>query len=198
MRIRTSAWTSFVGLLGAAAIAAGAAGCAQPETRALGPTSFASPTVDFGIIVSDIDRAGNFYKNTLGLTELPGFDVPAGMAGDSGLAAYKPFHVRVYVAENKPGATQVKLMQFTDTLAKQPDNAFIHSTFGIRYLTFHVTDIAACVERARKAGYPTIAKGPVPLPAGFPKGIYLAVLRDPDGNMIELVVPKPEEAKKAK
>jgi len=193
MRTETGVARSRLVVACAAVVAAAIAGCAGTADRApAGPAGFASPTVDIGIVVSDIERSAAFYKNALGLTEVPGFDVPEAMAGDAGLSAYKPFHVRVFVARNAAGATKVKLMQFTDTIAKPQDNAFIHSTLGYRYLTLAVTDMTAAVERARKAGAAPIAKGPVPLPPGFPKGIYLALVRDPDGNLIELVGPKAE------
>ena len=151
---------------------------------------FASNTVDFGIVVSDAAKAAEFYQRALGFTEVPGFDVPADMGGDSGLSDYQPFHVRIMVLGQTPGATKVKLMEFRDAPGARPDNRFIHSTLGVRYLTLYVTEIDAAVERARKAGAAPLAKGPIVLPKGFPAGVYLAVVRDPDGNMIELVGPR--------
>jgi catechol 2,3-dioxygenase-like lactoylglutathione lyase family enzyme len=182
-------------LLAIAAIAA--VGCAPEAQREAAPAKveagFASPVVSFGLVVSDLDRASNFYRNALGLTEVPGFDVPKEVGGDSGLTAYKGFHVRVFVAEQNPGATQIKLMAFKDALTKPNDNAFIHSELGVRYLTVHVKDITAALARIAKWGVLPIGKGPMALPATFPKGLYLAIVRDPDGNMIELVGPKAPE-----
>ena len=37
--------------------------------------------------------------------------------------------------------------------------------------------------RAKKAGVK-------PLPKGLPQGVYLTIVRDPDGNLIELLGPK--------
>ena len=150
---------------------------------------FASPTVDFGIVVSDVDTAADFYINGLGFTEEPGFDVPASMGADAGLSDDKPFHVRVMVLADAPHATKVKLVSFPDAPGVKAKNDFIHTTLGVSYLTVFVSDITAAVERARQAGASPLAKGPTPLPEGFPEGIYLAVVRDPDGNMIELVGP---------
>lgn len=193
MTTRTSGWRIALGAICGAIAWVGLTGCAETAARApVGTAGFASSTVDIGIVVSDIERSAAFYKHALGLTELPGFDVPEAMAGDAGLSAYKPFHVRVFVTSNSPKATKIKLMQFTDTTGKPQDNAFIHSTLGYSYLTVSVTDMTAAVERAKKAGALPIAKGPVPLPPGFPKGVYLALVRDPDGNLIELVGPKAE------
>lgn len=165
------------------------AGCAATGR----PTSdFTSATVDFGIVVSDLDRAAAFYVEGLGLTETPGFAVSAEMGGDSGLTDGKPFHVRVFKTSDASGATSVKLMEFPGATGAEPKNDFIHTTLGVSYLTLYVADIDAAVKRAREAGAPPLAKGPVPLPKELAEGIWLALVRDPDGNMIELIGPKAE------
>ena len=161
-------------------------GCAATK-----PTSdFTNTTVDFGIVVSDTEKAAEFYTKGLGLTELPGFDVPADMGGGAGLSDYKPFHVRVMVTADEPNATKVKLMQFPDAPGAKTKNDFIHTSLGVSYLTVWVADIDTAVERARAAGARPLAKGPILLPESLAKGIYLALVRDPDGNMIELAGPK--------
>lgn len=151
---------------------------------------FSSPRVDFGIIVSDINRAAEFYTKALGFTEAPGFDVPAEMGRKSGLTDGKAFHVRVFTLGEGDAATNVKIMSFPDAPGARADNAFIHSTLGVQYLTLYVDDTTAAVERARQHGVEPIAEGPYRLPEGFPAGVYLTCVRDPDGNIIELVGPK--------
>ncbi len=168
------------------AIPAAAAGCAAGEADMSG---FASTTINVGIVVGDIGRSLTFYRDALGFIEVEGFDVPASMGGDSGLSDYKSFHVHVLKLADAKNATEVKLMQFADTAGERPNNEFIHSTLGLRYLTVYVKDITAALERAERAGARPIAKGPVELPAAMAKGVYLAVLRDPDGNMIALLGP---------
>ena len=74
--------------------------------------------------------------------------------------------------------------------SKKVDHRHIHSSLGFSYLTIVVKDTTAAVARAKKAGVRPIAKGPVPLPKGLPQGVYLTIVRDPDGNLIELVGPK--------
>lgn len=151
---------------------------------------FSSARVDFGIVVSDVEESAAFYK-TLGFKEVEGFDVPAEMGEKSGLTDKdKPFAVRVFQLGDGDDATSVKLMQFADTPSQRPDNRYIHSSLGIRYLTLYVDDVDAAVGRARAAGTVPLAEGPYLLPAGFPEGIGLACIRDPDGNIIELLGPK--------
>jgi len=163
------------------------AGCA-----ATGGTmnDFANQTVDFGIVVTDINQSLAFYTGAVGLKEAGGFDVSAEMGGKAGLSDHKPFHVHVLKTTDADDATSVKLMQFPGTSSAKPDNTFIHSTVGIRYLTFYVADMDAALRRAAKAGVKPIAQGPYRLPNGSGGDTYLSVLRDPDGNMIEFVGPR--------
>lgn len=154
----------------------------------MGP--YSNARVDFGIVVSDIDKSLTFYTKALGLDEVEGFDVPAAMGKDSGLCDGKAFHVHILKVADIEDATCIKLMQFKDTLGGKQDTTFIHSTFGIRYLTLYVTDMTPVLQQAAKYGVKPIAQGPVALPEDLGKGVYLAVVRDPDGNMIELIGPK--------
>lgn len=153
-------------------------------------SEFTSETVSFGIVVSDIDRAVGFYTGALGMKQVGAFDVSPALGRDSGLSDGKPFRVQVLSLGEGPTATEVKLMQVPGTPGARPDNTFIHSTLGIRYLSVHVANIDAALERARRAGVRPIARGPVELPATLAAGVWLAVVRDPDGNMIELLGPK--------
>ena len=156
-------------------------GCA---VRSKQKSEFASTTIDVGIVVSDVEKAAQFYKNALGFTEVPGFDVSAEMGGGSGLTDNQPFHVRVFVLGDEPTATKIKLMQFPQTPGKNVDNQFIHSSLGYSYMTIFVTDMAASVERAKKAGA-TVVKEPYKLGGNN----YLTLVKDPDGNIIEFVGP---------
>lgn len=168
-----------------------ATGCASREE--VTNARFTSGTVDFGIVVSDIEESAAFYREGLGLTEVGGFDVPAEMGGDSGLSNYKPFHVKRFSTIEGPRSTNVKLMEFPGTASREVDNTYIHSSLGISYITLYVADIDAAVARAKQAGAAPLMHGPIDLPEGFPEGVYLACVRDPDGNVIELVGPKRTE-----
>ncbi|UCG57652.1 MAG: VOC family protein [Phycisphaerales bacterium] len=148
-------------------------------------SDFARTTIDIGIVASDVDKAAQFYKDALGFTEVPGFDVSAKMAGDSGLADYKPFRVRVLVLSEEETATRVKLMEFPDAPGKKVDNRFIHSSLGYSYLTIFVSDMNTAVKRAKDPGVI-----PVKPPYHLGGNNYLTLLRDPDGNFVELVGPR--------
>ena len=151
---------------------------------------YSSSRMDFGIVVSDINKSLAFYTKALGLTEVEGFDVPSDMGKGSGLCDGKPFHVHIVKVADTDDATNIKLMQFKDAPGARQDTTFINSTLGVRYLTLYVADMTPVLQQAATCGVKPIAQGPVALPESLASGVYLAVLRDPDGNMIELVGPK--------
>lgn len=172
---------------GAALVALGTLiGRAQQDSS---DTPFATPTIDIGMCVSDADKSLAFYKDVLGFREAPAFDVPAQFSTDTGLSNNLPLHVHVLTLGDGPGATKLKLIQTKTSPGARVDQSYIHSTYGIRYLTIVVKDVNAAVNHAAEHGAKPIAKCPQPLPAGFPEGLALANFRDPDGNLIELVGP---------
>lgn len=151
---------------------------------------FAHDTIHFGIVVSDLDASVAFYSEVLGLAEAGSFEVPAGMCADAGLTDHQPLSVRVFKTDpENDDATMVKLMEVPGVQSKPSDNAFVHSQLGISYLTFGVADMNASLERVRAAGGAALAKGPVQL-GERPDSDWLALVRDPDGNLIELIGPK--------
>jgi lactoylglutathione lyase len=107
------------------------------------------------------------------------------------LTDHQKLDIRVLVLDDGETATRLKLMQVPGVKSKKADNAFIHSQLGYSYLTIYVADGKAALERLRRAGVKPLAKGPVPLPPDLPAGMALSVVRDPDGNLIELIGPVP-------
>ena len=151
---------------------------------------FASTTIDLGMVVSNVDKSVKFYTEAIGFKEVKGFDVPADYAKDVGLTDGKPLKVRVLVLGAGDAATKLKLIEFPGGKSKKNDSEFIDSEFGFRYLTIFITDTSAAQKRLEKMNVKPIAKGTQPLPKGFPEGVFLTIVRDPDGNLVELVGPK--------
>lgn len=147
---------------------------------------FSNKTIDIGVVVGDIEKSAKFYTEAIGFTELSGFSVPASMATDAGLTDNQPLKIRVF-ALGKDKATKIKLMQIPGVDSKKSDNTFIHSQLGVSYLTIYVSDTNVALERLKKAGVKLLGKSPVKLA----EGIHLTLFRDPDGNVIELVGPRP-------
>jgi len=155
------------------------------------PAAFTRTTIDLGTVVSDLETSVRFYTEGVGFQELDGFDVSADLAGSAGLTDNKPLSVRVLVLGEGPTATKLKLMQVAGTDPRTGDNTFIHSHTGFRYLTIMVTDTAAALARLEKIGVKPLAKSPVTLPQNLAPGMSLTCVKDPDGNLVELIGPTP-------
>jgi catechol 2,3-dioxygenase-like lactoylglutathione lyase family enzyme len=157
--------------------------------RTNAPSDFPRTTIDVGVHVSDIEAAAEFYTNVIGFTEVEGFEVAADFATAAGLTDGQPLAVRVFVLGEGESATRLKLMEVTDVETRTSDNAYVHSQLGFRYLTIFIDDTNEALTRLRARGREPVADGPV-LIGEDPAGQYLTVVRDPDGNLIELIGPR--------
>ncbi|NBX30338.1 bleomycin resistance protein [bacterium] len=156
-----------------------------------GEPAFTRSTIDLGCVVGDLDASVRFYTEGIGFQELKGFEVPAPLATDAGLTDGKPLAIRVLVLGSGESATKLKLMQVAGTTPRTGDTEFIHSRAGFRYLTIFVADTDAALARLAKVGVKPVAKSPVALPASLaPAGMHLTCVRDPDGNLVELIGPR--------
>lgn len=169
----------------ACAITLGLAGLAPVQAQ-----EFLSPTIDLGVVVSDIEKSAQFYTKALGFKEQKGFSVPTEFAAKAGLTDSKMLDIRVFTLGEGPGATKLKLMEIKGAKPVPGKNAFIESQLGFRYLTIMVADTTASVEKATAAGAKPIANGTVAIPKDIADGLYLTIYKDPDGNFVELVGPK--------
>ena len=163
------------------------------RVRELPGEAFAKATIDLGCVVKDAEKSATFYQQAIGFTELPGFSAPGSFAKDTGLTnGGGELSVRVFTLGEGPTATRLKLIEAPTGYGKPADTSTIDAQLGFRYLTIFVKDMNAALARLEQAGVKPLAQGPVELPAALAKGVYLTVVRDPDGNMVELVGPKSE------
>ncbi len=151
-----------------------------------GKAEFSRTTVDLGMVVSDVDKAAAFYRDVLGFKELSGFDVSAQMANDTGLTDNRPFKVRVFALGDEPAATKLKIMTIPGAGLKKVDNRYIGSSLGFRYLTISVANLTKAIDRLKQHGV-----SPVKEPYGLGGNNYLILVKDPDGNTVELIGPRP-------
>jgi catechol 2,3-dioxygenase-like lactoylglutathione lyase family enzyme len=151
-----------------------------------GESEFSKPTIDIGCVVSDIDASVKFYTEVIGFKETSGFKVGAEYANKVGLTDNKPLDVKVLTLGSGEGATQLKLMQVEGESAKAA-NEHIHSTLGFSYLTVYVADTAKALKRLEATNVETVAESPLPIVGA--EQMTLTIIRDPDGNLVELVGP---------
>ena len=165
--------------------------CLAPNSlNAQSDQAFSSHTIDLGCVVSDVDKAVAFYTQAIGFKQVSGFSVPGDYASKVGLTDGKMLDIKVLVLGEGDTATRLKLMHVEGARSKQTDNRYIHSQLGFSYLTIKVKDTAQALQRLEKAGIKPIAGGSQELPASLGKGVCLTIVRDPDGNFVELVGPK--------
>ncbi len=153
-------------------------------------SEFLETTIDLGCVVSDLEASVKFYTEAIGFKVAGEFHVPSGMAKDSGLTAGDTLDIKVLVLGDGEEATKLKLMQGIET-TKKGKNKVINSQYGFSYLTVFVKSTDDALARLKKAGVKPIAKGPVTLPENLDPKMSLTIVRDPDGNFVELVGPKP-------
>ena len=174
--------TALAAALSLAAVATGSG------HRVAAPAGFPRTTIDIGVHVRDIEASARFYANVIGFTEVEGFSVAADFASAAGLTDRQPLAVRVFVLGKGESATKVKLMEVPGVTITEGDNAYIHSRLGFRYLTIFIDNTTEALKRLRTAGVEPVGDGPI-LIGDDPSGSYLTVVRDPDGNLIELIGP---------
>ncbi|HET6423300.1 MAG TPA: VOC family protein, partial [Planctomycetaceae bacterium] len=129
--------------------------------------------------------------DVVGFQQVAEFDVPGDFAKQIGITNSLPAHVHVLALGDGPGATKIKLMQFKQAPGARIDQTYFHSTYGFRYLTVFVKDMPTAMARAGKQGAKPISNEAITIPESIaPGGVQIAVLRDPDGNFVELVGAK--------
>lgn len=151
---------------------------------------FSKSAIDVGIVVNDLDKSAQFYLHVLGFKEVEYFYVPGEIGFNSGLTDAKLMKMKVLVLDEEENATKLKLIKVPEVESEKDNNQFIHSQLGFRYLTIFVNDIEKSLFRLEKAGVLPVTKKLVVLPQKLGQDVYLTVIRDPDGNLIELVGPK--------
>lgn len=153
-------------------------------------SNFANQTIDIGLVVKDIKKSLKFYKEVVGFEEKEGFKVSGKFPKLVGLTDGAELNIHVLRLGDEKTATKLKLMQVQGKkptrVVKQP---FIHSIAGISYLTVFVNNVEKVLSQAKKNGYQAFAKSPQVLPDGLPQDICLLMLKDPDGNFVEIVGP---------
>lgn len=159
-------------------------------------SNFARQTIDLGVVVSDIEESLKFYKDIIGFEETGGFEVKGSFPKKVGLTDGAPLDIHVLVLGKEENATKLKLMQVdSKKKAKGIKQPFIHSFTGYSYITIFVHDVDLVWSNARKNGLKAYAQSPQILPKGLPQDICLLMLKDPDGNFVEIVGPKTKSLK---
>lgn len=159
-------------------------------------SNFPNQTIDLGLVVSDIEKSLYFYKNVIGFQEKEGFKVAGKFPKLVGLTDGANLEIHVLKLGDEKTATKLKLMQVNAKKKTQIlDQSYIHTVTGFSYLTIFVNDVEQVIKNAKKHGYKPHAQSPQILPPGLPQDVCLLMLKDPDGNFVEIVGPITEKLK---
>jgi len=150
---------------------------------------FSRLTIDLGCVVSDVDAAVEFYTKAIGFKVAGSFSVDGEYAKDVGLTNGTTLNITILTLGEGEDATKLKLMSPGDSAPVA--NQHITTSLGFSYITIFVHSMDEAMERLNEAGIKTVAKSPLPLPENLDPSMALALVRDPDGNIVELVGPKP-------
>ena len=146
------------------------------------------------MVVSDIGNL-KFYKDIIGFKNR-WISSKGSFPKKVGLTDGAPLDIHVLVLGKEENATKLKLMQVdSKKKAKGVKQPFIHSFTGYSYITIFVHDVDLVWSNARKNGLKAYAQSPQILPKGLPQDICLLMLKDPDGNFVEIVGPKTKSLK---
>ncbi len=123
----------------------------------------AKDAVDIGIVVGDIQASLAFYEGVLGLAKVQ--EMPVSFGTMHRLAFGHSF-IKLIAPKKVPPAGTLGLDQ----------------ALGFRYLTFPVTNIDEVCAACKRAGVRFDVER-----NEFKPGVTIAMVRDPDGNVVEFV-----------
>jgi catechol 2,3-dioxygenase-like lactoylglutathione lyase family enzyme len=127
------------------------------------------PALDVALVTRNAQRLAEFYREHLGLE-------PAGELAVSGILPTGRL-IRL-----RRGGSTLKILQFDASPSEDSPPGDLYEATGIRYVTVPVSDLRkrfdGCVEQGTQSVMP---------PTELRPGLTIAFVRDPDGNVVELV-----------
>ncbi len=152
------------------------------------PVRMTAP-LEVGICVADLDRMVRFYVAALGCAEEERRRLPFPATERAHLSADGPVDISFL---RTPWGERIKLLAPVAAPARTDDARpeYLTDRLGVAYLTCYVDAIEAVTAGALAAGAVSLLYPPV-LPG---RVNHIAFVRDPEGNVIELVEPTPEGA----
>jgi catechol 2,3-dioxygenase-like lactoylglutathione lyase family enzyme len=128
----------------------------------------AKPALDLGAVTSDIAAALAFYTGPLGFAKESEVVFP-------GVGVLHRLRV---------GESYFKLLAPENPPASRAPGGGITGGLGFRYVTFQLTNLDETVEACREAGAKIAVE-----PRSLRPGVRMAMVEDPDGNIVELLGP---------
>ena len=147
-------------------------------------SEYRSGIINIGVVVSDLDRSMAFYQDILGMVKVNRYDITLEMGQKTGLSGGVPFYAEVLKVEDRPDATEWKLISFGKQAA-HPKQKWIQDDTGVQYITLMVNSLRPFIERLKENEVPLLGETPTPLS----DTMSFVLIQDPDGNFVELIGP---------
>ena len=148
---------------------------------------------NYSPIVTDLDKAIEFYGTLLGLT-VPPSQTPGPRAYSTDQAVHRMFGVADarlrYVTARIPGAAFGVEMVEVNAPGRQAARPRPQDPGGTT-LVLIVRDIGAAFAPLKRAGVPVVTTGGEPLALGAGSRARGVIVADPDGHFVELLQPNP-------
>ena len=145
-------------------------------------SNFSSKIINIGVVVSDLERAMDFYINGIGMVKTGGFNLDKDFTQRSGLSGGIPFSVPVLKLDNSPDATEWTLISF-EKRAVHTKSKFVQDDLCMQYITINVKSLKPVIERLTKQKVKFLGDTPTRLN----KDLLFLFVQDPDGNFVELI-----------
>lgn len=123
----------------------------------------AKDSLDLGVVVSDIEASLAFYRDTLGLTYV-----------GTNAVGFGTLHRLRF------GTSDFKLIDPANPVPAGPKG--LTASLGLRYVTFVITNLDEVCEKLVAQGVTYEIE-----PVEIRPGVRIAMVHDPDGNVVEFV-----------
>jgi catechol 2,3-dioxygenase-like lactoylglutathione lyase family enzyme len=131
------------------------------------PELMLQPSVNLVLSVADVAKSKEFYGEILRLKPLPNLNLPGGLV----------------MTRYQVGTTEIKLLHSAAT--RKAETGDLNEATGVRRLTLYLPDQSALSGRFQEHGRASPRFEVETGARGWPR----ALVADPDGNQIELIVP---------
>jgi catechol 2,3-dioxygenase-like lactoylglutathione lyase family enzyme len=145
-------------------------------------SNFKSQQIAMGVVVSDMQRALDFYVKGIGMVKTGSFTINSEFGKRGGLTGGEATEVNILKLENSPQASEWKLMSFGKK-ASHPSQKFIQDDTGVQYITIQVKSLKPIIERLKEQKVAFLGSTPTPLN----KDAHFVLVQDPDGTFVELI-----------
>ena len=134
--------------------------------------------LEIGLCVADLDLSLGFWRDALGLDFISEIPTPAPAAVQSGIgdSAYRVVRLQL------PTGERIKLFAPDRRMAPPPKGHLPLERPGLAFITLIVRDLPATIANLRAGGI-----SPRKPPYELRDGVLIALVDDPDGNIVELV-----------